>query len=340
MTRIALTLLLLCFIAAPVALAQKTKPHKGVVQNVDAEVGTITLIVEESVGAKSRRVKTFNLSRPDLPVTNAAGKAFKLADIVPEQRVFFDLAGEDVTAIRLAPPSFYGTVARVNVAERTLSVTSKLGERTFAVPESAKIEVSAGQIPLDGLKPGSLVLVSLADDTKTVLAVRSGKGVAPVAPMTKGVGVLVHVNEERRDFQLVTASSFGDHYLLRELTFAKEPTVALLYHSKPFRDGALAEVRHGVKATFWADATTKKVVHLEIELPILAKRTVKSFDPESGRLVLTDSDGEKRIVVGPQTKIMVGGRFGTAADIKTGIGVSCGLSTDRKTAEVVSVFAK
>src|SRR6187549_3902828 len=73
--------------------AQPVKEIMGVVQEVDAVVGTITVYVEQGLGInpKSERVKTFNLARPDLPVRDADGNPLKLEGLAADQRIFLQL---------------------------------------------------------------------------------------------------------------------------------------------------------------------------------------------------------------------------------------------------------
>src|SRR5581483_5970166 len=180
---------------------------------------------------------------------------------------------------------------------------------------------------------------SLSEDHKTVIEVRVGKGAMPLARLVKGTGTLLDFDAKAGEAKVLVTSG-GDVSLLREVTLSKDISFNLLYQSKPFRDLMREEVHRGVKVHFWTDFTTRKLVHVEVEMPILARRTVKSFDPESRQLVLEDADGDKMLTLTPQAKIHLIGKTGALADLKAGVSASCGLSPDRKHVEIVNVFIK
>jgi len=320
------------------ALAQEGKEVKGVLQEIDATVGTVALLLGD--GPKTMRVKTFNLARPDLPVTDAAGQALKLTDLKPDQRVYLKIAADDVVAIRLAPPSLYGTLVRVDVEQRLVTLKMSMGERAVSIPAEAKIVNGQQPVQLNDLKTGFPVLIALSPDRKTVLEVRTGKGVMPIIRLQKVIGILIDVDRDKKTVDILVSAQDGDHNLLRHLTFTPDPSFELLYQSRPFREMTLDEVARGNKVTVWTEVDTKKVAQLDLEMPTLARRAVKTFDAGQGRLVLEDSEGEKIFQLSPQVRVQTATGAGRLADIRPGVGVSCGLGPDRRRVEVVRVWEK
>jgi hypothetical protein len=329
--------LLVGWVLCPSLPAQNGKEVKAVVQEIDATVGTMAVILE---GRKTHQVKTFNLARPDLPVSDGSGKALKLADVEPGQRVYLHLADDDVTAIRLAAPSLYGTVERVSVSERRVVLKSKIGERTIVLPESAKVIAGGEPARLEDVKAGQAALVVFSPDQRNVVELRTGRGVAPPAYLAKAVGVLIDVDRPRRTVQILNTSSKGDTHALRELPLAKEATFGLFHGSRPFRELTLDEVTRGVKVAYWTDTGTRKLVHLDVEMPTLGRRLVKRFDAETRQLVLDDPDGDKVLTLAPNVKVQTPAGTGKLDDIRPKANVSCGLSPDRKLVELVRVLAK
>jgi hypothetical protein len=286
------------------------------------------------------QVKTFNLARPDLPVTDATGQALKLADLQPDQRVYLKVTANDVTAIRLAPPTLYGVLVRVDAEQRVLALKLQMGERVLPVPTEAKVLDGLQPVQLKDLKAGTHVLVTFSPDRKSIMEVRTGKGALPVTHLHKGIGYLMDVDRDKRTIDLLTAAHEGDHFALRHLALLPDATFALLYQSRPFRELTLDEVVRAVKVTTWTEGDTKKVAHLDLDMPTLARRTVKAFDAGQRRLVLEDVEGEKVVTLSPGVKVQTAAGAGRVEDIRPGVGVSCGLSPDRRLVELVRVWEK
>ena len=316
----------------------KTKDIKGVVEELDATVGTITLVVEDGTGGKARyqRVKTFNLVKPGLPIVDAEGKALKLQDLKAGRRVFLQMDRDDVVAIRLAPPTLFGTLGKINLADGTIVVNSKIGGKTLFVPPSAKVRNSTQIIALKDLKPGALVLVSFSEDQKNVLEVRTGKSVQPLARLVAETGYLIELDRNKPAMKIFVNTHLKDGSFLHHLTFDKEPSIGLMYLRRPHRDLTLAEVHPGVRLRFWIDYTSRALVHLEIEMPTLASRTIKAIDPATRQLILEDPDGDRVLTASPHIKVYASGRPALLTDLRPGMQILCGLAPDRRSVEVVT----
>ena len=88
---------ILCF--AGLTFAQPDTEIPGVLLNLDEKVGTITARVRIKLRSHT---KTYNLIKPDLPVTGAGGQILKLRDLKIKQRIFLTVVLDmDVVAIRL-----------------------------------------------------------------------------------------------------------------------------------------------------------------------------------------------------------------------------------------------
>jgi hypothetical protein len=338
MRLIVLMLGALTLVSAPPLLAQDKKDLRGVIQELDAANGTITLIVAENQKARADRVRTFNLFKPDLPVTDASGNALRLTDLQPDDRVYLKMAEEDVVGIMRAPLTVSGTLSKVD--GRVILVATKIGPKSYSIPEAAKIFDQNQPVQLQDLKTGAPLHVVLSPDQKTVAELRSARWLVPVIKLTKTIGYLIDFDRERHTLQVLINSLNGDHSLLRDLTFAKEPTFGLLYNSKPFREIAWDDLSRGLKVHCWLDTATRKVAHLEIEMPILGKRVVKALERDQRRLILDDDDGDKALALAPNVKVLAETGPGRLEDIGPNAVVGCGLSPDRKTVEVLRLWVK
>jgi hypothetical protein len=337
--RIGVVLLAACAgLVASSAVTKEPKEIKAVVHGVDATAGTITVLVGS--GAKTQRVRTFNLARPDLPVTDAAGQPLKLTDLHADQRVFLKTApDEDIVAIRLAPPTLFGTIAKVNAAERTVVLRTHTGEKTVAVPAGAAIVAHGQAAKLADLKPGTLALVSFTPDRKTVRELRTGQNLVPLTRLVKSVGILIDVDRDRRTLDvLLNYSSGGDTSALRRMALDAGASFALLDRGRAFRELTFDELARGVKVTFFTEVDTKKVSHVDVEMPFLGRRTLKAFDAGRRRLVLEDADGERVLELSERAKVRTPAGPGRVEDLRPGLAVSCGLSPDRRRLELVQVL--
>jgi hypothetical protein len=212
---------------------------------------------------------------------------------------------------------------------------TRLGERTVPVPAEAPIVLDDQPTPLKDLRPGAPTLVAFSPDRTAVLELRAGKGVAADTRLQKAAAYLVDVDPDRRTIDLFYRSHGGDHSVLRSLALSPYASFELLDKSRSFRPLSLAEVARGQRVYVWTEADTKKVAHLAVEMPTLGKRTVKAFDATQRRLVLEDAAGDKELRLSPRLKVRTADGAGRQDEIRPGLVVSCGLSPDRRSVEVV-----
>lgn len=338
MSRIGTICLVASLVLPSFAFAQEAKEIKAVVQEVDASVGTITVLLGDT--SKSRQLKTLNLAKPDLPVTDALGKPIALVDLQQDQRVFLKMALEDVAAIRLAPPYFYGTILEMDASKRTLVLKSGLGNKTVEIPAEAKIIYANQPAKFDDIKTGFGALLYYSSDKKTLVEIKVGKTVQPDVKLSKSTGILIELDRDKKAAEIFLSTSSGDHFVLWQTGFTPETTFGLSYQSKPFREITAAEVKRGLKIVAWTNAVTRKLAHLEIEMPILSKRAVKAFDPAKRQITLDDDDGDLVMELAPTARVLMGKGTAALKDIAPGRFVSCGLSADRRFIEMVVIAAK
>lgn len=321
---------------------ESKKDTRAVIQEINVANGTITVILTDGTKSRADRVRTFNLDKPDLPVTDSADKPKKLADLQEDDRVFLKLIDEDVVAIRLAPPVLHGTLANVNVKERSFLVRTKIGDKAVVAPAAAKVYDTNQLARFEDLKAGTPVVVVFAPDQHTVMEVRVGKTTfLPLVKLTKGTGFLLDVDHDRHMVQIVSNTSAGDYTFLREIPVSKDASVGLLYKAKPFREVAFTELARGVKVQFWTDVNTRKLAHVEVEMPILGRRVVKSIDRERKLLTLVDADGGARtLTLAPKVSVRTAKGLAKIEDVVPSVAVTCALSADRKTAEVIHIVEK
>ena len=323
------------------ALAQDAKKDvRAIVQEVDATTGTITVILSEGGKTLADRVRTFNLLKPDIPVTDSLGKAKKLTDLEEDDRVFLKIANDEVLAIHMAPPTLYGNLTKVNLPERKLVIASKFGEKIVSIPAAAKFYYQSQDIPIEDLKTGVPILLAFAPDQKTVVEVRTGKSVNPVAKLTKSTGYLIDVDRDRPSVQVFNNFLTGDQGHLKDILIGKDASFGLLFKGKFFRDLPVEGLARGVRAHVWVEMTTRKVAHLEIEMPILGRRVVKAIDREQRKMTLEDPDGDLSFQLAGNLQIRKGTGSGNLEEIKPETAVSCALSPDRKKVEIITILGK
>jgi hypothetical protein len=88
-----------------------------------------------------------------------------------------------------APLAVTGTVARYDEATRTLTVTTKSGEKSFVLGDSTKIMASAKTMPVSDLVAGKHIKVTYSDAggtfTATKVNIQAEKGATKVAKLAK-----------------------------------------------------------------------------------------------------------------------------------------------------------
>lgn len=336
---IATGLLLLIF---PIAASpqEAKKDVRATIQDVDAEVGTITVILSEMGKVLADRVRTLNLAKPDIPVVDSAGKARKVKDLAEDDRVVLSLVNDEVQAVQIAPPAIYGTLKKVDGPSRTLTLTTKIGERVMQAPAAVRVYGFGMELTLDDLKPGMTALVSFAPDQKTVTEVRTGKTAVPYLRLSKSTGYVIEVDRDRSAALVFVNFHNGDSSFLREYPIMKDASFGLLWKGKHFRDVGIEALARGTRSDFWVDLNTMKIAHMGIEMPTLGKREVKKVDAAARQLTIEDPTGDVQLKLAPHVQILKAGKPATIDDIRPAIEVNCALSPDRKSVEAINILSR
>jgi hypothetical protein len=311
------------------ALAQDVR---GYVQELDATKGVITLtfFLRGQVS-----VKSFSLSKPDIPVVNPAGQALKLSDVQAESLVTLEFNAEgDVVSILAPLPTVHGPLTDVDAKKREIVLKVLTGPRTIALAPATKIYLDGEPAALKDLAVGALTRVTFTPDRESVFEVRAGKGVNHPKPM-KRMGVLIEIDAKNRLARYFASSPFGDVSMLRDVPLANDATFSLCYQHRPIRTLQLAEITKGYQTFYWVEPVHKKVVHMDVEMPLLARRTVKALDPEKGSLTIVENEVEKVLTLSPKVKVLGPAGPGKLADVVPGMSVDCGLHPDRKHVELL-----
>ncbi len=162
----------LVFFAVEATSTSQTKGGvKGVIRELDAKIGTITV----KVGTEN---KTFSLSRLDLPVTDAKGNVLKMADLKVGTPVFLSIpTTEEATAVRVFPKKKGGVILRIDPVARELDL--KIAGKATRLSLAKDVQVRF-QDPesLDFLKPGMRIMASFVPGKNEVglVKVNSIKG--------------------------------------------------------------------------------------------------------------------------------------------------------------------
>ena len=310
---------------------------RGYVQEVDATKGVITLATF-FMGKVS--VRSFSLSKADIPVVNIAGQALKLSDLQTEALVTLKVNTQEEVVSIIAPlPMVHGALTDVDPKKGELVLKLLAGPRTIALAPETKIYSNGAQATLKDLPMGSFIRVTFTQDQKSVVEVKSGKGVFYPQPV-KRMAVLIEMDTDKRLARIFTSSLKGDVSKLRDVPLAKDATFSFDYLGRPIRALKIEEITKGFTTYYWVEPVYKRIVHMHIEMPILARREVKALDLENRRLTILDNDVESVLTLSPRLKILSPTGAGKLADIKPGAFVDCGLSPDRQQIEVLVVPSK
>lgn len=326
-----LSTVLLALTGAGAALAEDVR---GYVQELDATRGVITL-TRFSRGKVS--VESFSLAKPDLPVVNLAGQAQKLSELQAESLVTLRLNDDrDVVSILAPLPTVHGPLVDVDAKKSAIVLKMLTGPRTIALAPETKIYVDGASAALKDLAAGTFTRVTFTQDQKAVVEVRSGKGVNHPQPQ-KRMGVLLEMDAKNRLARFYASSPFGDASMLRDVPLASDATFSLCYLHRPIRALQLAEITKGYQTFYWTEPVYKKVVHMNIEMPLLARRMVKALDRENRSLIILENDKEKVWTWSPTLRILGARGPGKLEDVVPGVAVDVGLHPQRTHIELLAV---
>jgi hypothetical protein len=68
-----------------------------------------------------------------------------------------------------------------------------------------------------------------------------------------------------------------------------------------------------------------RIVHMDLDMPVLARRQVKSLDRERRTLTILDNDVERVLALSPRVKVLSPRGAGKLEDVVPGLIVDCGL---------------
>jgi hypothetical protein len=323
--------------AISIGNAQDTSGQaRGYVRALDADNGTITLSLLTGKSKVEYRLKTFNLLKPDIPVQNQAGRPLKLRDVEEDALVTLKLNSEDdVVGIVTSLPTLTGILWRIEPKERLLVVKSALGERAVQVPADAKVLYSNSAVTFESLKSGGNISVLYSDDPKKVLEVRMGKGVVALPKPLKSMGTLIDIDHDKQFARIFAAKSMGDWYTLHETPLSRGATFTLMFVGRPLREIPSSEVIGPLTGTYWTEPVTSKLVHFDLEMPVLNQRTVKAIDMEKRLLTIVDRTSDKSFSLSAHVRIA--NKAGKAVELRAGAVVNIGLHPNRRQVEAIVV---
>lgn len=283
-------------------------------------------------------VKTFNFSKADIPVGNAAGEELKLSDVPAEGLVILKLnAAEDVVSIIAPLPTVRGYLTAVDPKGGKLVLSLSTGPEAIATSPQTKIYLDAKSAALKDLNVGHLTSVTFTRDHKSVVEVRSGKGIGAYLPAMRRLGVLIDVDRDKRLARIFRSNPKGDVSVLREWPLAKDATFSLNYQRQPVLALKLEEITKGFDVTYWVDQVYNRVVHIDLDMPLLAQRKVKAIDRENRSITILDGEGERVLTLSPRVQVLSKNRPGKLEEVVPGVFVDCGLNPDRKHVEFLAL---
>ena len=130
------------------------------------------------------------------------------------------------------------------------------------------------------LKPLQVVKVILAPDRKKVLEVQAGKGVGYANPYCRNInqsGYLLKKDDARKIIQIGT---IADRTRLLEFTYDAWTGVRLVYSTFVLRTASMDVVDSPAKINLYFESDRQRVSSLSVEVPLISRCLVKSYDKE------------------------------------------------------------
>jgi hypothetical protein len=233
----------------------------------------------------------------------------------------------------------HGPLLDVDVKKSEIVLKVLTGPRPIALAPATKIYRDSEPAALKDLPVGTFTRVTFTPDKKAVVEVRAGKGVNDPQPLKK-MAVLIDTDPKKRIARFFASSPFGDVSMVREVPLTSDATFSLCYQQRPMRTLQLEEITQGFQTSYWVEPVYKKAVHLDIEMPLLARRTVKAVDRENRKLTILENEVEKVLPWSPTLKILGPRGPGKLDDVVPGMSVDCGLHPDRTHIEVLVAPSK
>ena len=333
-------LLLLAFaflLAAAAAPAQeeKLKEIRGAIRQLDLKAGAVTL--QLPYGDKQI---SLNFAGKEVPVATPLAEKLALADLREDLRIAVKVRGEDeIVAVKVDGPYWHGLVKKVDAANRAVTIKDVFGERTLQIPPGVKLVAKDAEIGLETLKAGDPLQVLYSLDKKRILQVHTGKGVNsrdPYLRITRYYGVIGELDHAKRQVQMIVLNT--DAGIVRSYEISPDAYLRLQYHLKPIGEVGLDQFSKWVKAYYFVDRDTGRIINMDADLPVMLRRKVQKL--EGNQITIEDEHKEKTLPLDARVKVLTPRGEGKLADVAVGRLINCGLSLDRGRVLVVYLWDK
>src|SRR5262249_42085476 len=152
-----------------------------------------------------------------------------------------------------------------------------------------------------------------------IVVVRSGRGIGSPPQATRRLGTLIEIDRDRRlarVFRTGGGPLGGDVGVLREVPLAKDATFSLNYQLEPICTLKMEEITKGFDTIYWVDPVFNRVVHMDLQMPLLVRRKVKDFDRKTSNITLLQDDVESVMTLSPRVKVLSGRGAGSLDDVR------------------------
>lgn len=314
---------------------EKLKEVRGVIRQLDLKAGAIMLQF-----TSSDKQMPFNLASKDVPVASPLGDKLKLGDLREELRVAVKVRGEDeIVSVKVDGPYWHGLIKKVDPASRAITFKDVFGDRTLQIPAAVKVVAKDTEIGLETLKAGDPLQVLYSLDKKTILQVQTGKGVNsrdPYLRITRYYGVIAELDHAKRHVQMIVLNT--DAGIVRSYEVSPDAYLRLQYHLKPIGEVGLDQFSKWVKAYYFVDRDTGRIINIDADLPVMLRRKVQKV--EATKITVEDELKEKTLPLDANLKVLTPRGNGMLADVAVGRIVTCGLSLDRSRVLVLYLWDK
>jgi hypothetical protein len=297
----------------------------GSLEAVDAGKGTLTLTTKEGK-------KTFAVARGAAVELGGGKKKAQLADLPAGSEVTLRLSLDQTAALwlRAEGPTIHGAVKAVDARKNTLTVTTKVGERTFVLAREAWVSVDDHKAQLADLPVDAHIAVKLSADRKVALAVQA-----------EGPGVEGVVKRDAGNASFTLAGKVSDQSY--DVPAGARIVIAT---GNATREGKLTELIDGSVVSFRLSADRKTILGaIRAEGPTF-QGSVKAVDSTGNTLILTvgaKADVEDRTFRTTRQTKVVTATYGVPrklADVRPGQEVHLRLAIDQKSAERITVLGE
>lgn len=314
-------------LVSPLAAQEKEKLVHGTIQEIDVDIGTLTV-----TSLPRHEVKKFNLARRDLPVVDPLEVPLKLTDLRKHHRVALTVVGdENVTAIKFESDLEWGVIKSIDPVKQQLVLTVGYVTRPIDVGPAVTVIHDGKPGTLKDIKALGAIRMLLTPDRMAVRQVWTGKGVLssnPYCARTHITGFVTAVDQTKRKLTLLTS----DRYKPMEFDFDAWTYVRLTFSSYVLGDMPVARVKGPFKVSLYVDTDTKRASSLSIDAPFIVRRVVEKLDRERRTLTIAPAadDPQEEFPIAADAQILYAGRPTTLARVREKGLVSFGLSLDQR----------